>query len=51
MKQLECKDCPVKRLCDCGVKPKSCEKANPKQTKTDKETLDMLNTLFGGFKK
>jgi hypothetical protein len=49
---MECIDCPAKRLCDCGVKPKSCPKNQPPLPNfKDDDVMKMFNDLFGGKKK
>ena len=50
MKQIECIDCPVKSLCDCGVKPKNCPKNQPVNFDRNEDIMKMFNELFGGKK-
>lgn len=47
---MECITCPVKSLCDAGIKPQSCDKirtplGNKKQSEDD--VMKMFNELFG----
>jgi len=50
---MECSECPVKGLCDCGVKPKSCPKNKPPDNPfgNNEDVMKMFNDLFGGKKK